>query len=285
MAITRVLFSGTTAILLSIGIAQAASAIVPDAVIIEQNKKLVESSVLAGSGPQSPRDLSTLEGKNLVQFGEAPPVEKMHLCNIHFHANAEHKGGEFTKYAGNGDGTGFGTGYKYSGELTTAELAPYAKKVGESEHGHLAPGDTIEMHYVHTTAQVKPGATLGACLSEAIKNPQLRVETQVYVIVNDDKALDLVNLTTYDKVNGYYQALKIPKDTGTPIKYDGSTTGPAYNEKSSPMEVSWSVRPKIAKVSISTVETWLKDNIFKESHAHGVRNLVTAPELISDIEK
>jgi hypothetical protein len=31
----------------------------------------------------------------------------MNLCNIHFHKNAEHKGGEFTQYAGNGDGDGF----------------------------------------------------------------------------------------------------------------------------------------------------------------------------------
>lgn len=46
----------------------------------------------------------------------------MNLCNIHFHKNAEHKGGEFTKYAGNGDGNGFQSGYKYSGKLSAFEL-------------------------------------------------------------------------------------------------------------------------------------------------------------------
>ena len=34
------------------------------------------------------------------------------------------------------------------------------------EHGNLEPGDTIEVHYVHSTAQVEPGPTLGACLSD-----------------------------------------------------------------------------------------------------------------------
>ena len=48
----------------------------------------------------------------------------MSLCNIHFHKNAEHKGGEFTAFAGNGDGHGYLSGYQYSGQLTEAELSP-----------------------------------------------------------------------------------------------------------------------------------------------------------------
>jgi hypothetical protein len=36
-------------------------------------------------------------------------------------------------------------------------------------------------------------------------------------------------------------------------------------------------------VSIQSVETWLKDNPFEEDHAHGVRNLVVNPDLLSPI--
>ena len=109
------------------------------------------------------------------------PTE-MNLCNIHFHKNAEHKGGEFAKYAGNGDGHGFQSGFVYSGKLSSQEKKSTKAAVCPSKHGALSSGDTIEVHYVHSSAQVTPGPTLGACLSDAIGNPQLRVETQVYGI-------------------------------------------------------------------------------------------------------
>lgn len=208
----------------------------------------------------------------------------MNLCNIHFHKNAEHKGGEFTKYAGNGDGHGYQSGFKYSGTLSKTELSPLDHEVCPSEHGGLQSGDTIEVHYVHSSAQVKPGPTLGACLSEAIKNPQLRVETQVYVLVNDSNALDFTKLAAHGEKNGFQQALGIPSNTGNPIQYTGSTTGPSYNEQGSPFQVSWSVRPKVAKVNISSVGEWCKGNVFNEDHAHGVRNLVKNPKLISKIK-
>ena len=140
------------------------------------------------------------------------------------------------------------------------------------------------MHYVHSSAQVKPGPTLGACLSEAIKNPQLRVEAQVYVLVNDSNALDFTKLAAHGEKNGFQQALGIPSNTGNPIQYTGSTTGPSYNEQGSPFQVSWSVRPKVAKVNISPVGEWCKGNVFNEDHAHGVRNLVKNPKLISKIK-
>lgn len=257
---------------------------VPDEVVAEQRHMLAKSTDGAGFGPQSPRDIDNLAGNNSRVFGAAPAHTEMNLCNIHFHENAEHKGGEFTTYAGNGDGHGFGTGFKYNGELTEAELAHYDHKVGESEHGDLEPGDTIEVHYVYTTAKIDPGATLNSCLSEAVKNPQLRVETQVYVLVNDDTALSFMDLTHLDLVDGLHQATNIPSNTGTPVQYAGSTTGPGYNESGSPFQVTWNVRPQIAKVSISSVDTWLKGNIFDEDHAHGVRNLVINPDLLSQIE-
>ena len=256
---------------------------VPDSVIDSQRGKLAASTKNQGFGPQSPRDISSVSGKNTLAFVTAPAYTQMNLCNIHFHKNAEHKGGDFTKYAGNGDGHGYLSGYKYSGRLSKSELAPVHDSVCPSKHGALSSGDTIEVHYVHSTAKVKPGPTLGSCFSGSVKNPQLRVETQVFVLVNDKNALDFVNLTKHGEKNGFQQALNISSKTGMPVQYAGSTTGPGFNEKGSPFQVSWSVRPKVAKVNITTVGIWCKGNVFKEDHAHGVRNLVQNPDLLSQI--
>ncbi|MGN7613448.1 delta-class carbonic anhydrase [Magnetococcales bacterium HHB-1] len=257
---------------------------VADTVIANQRAALAKNTYGKGFGPQSPRDIDSMNGRNHRAFNAAPSATEMNLCNIHFHKNAEHKGGEFTTYAGNGDGHGYLSGYKYSGHLSATETAPVKGEICPSKHGSLYSGDTIEVHYVHSTAKIKPGPTLGSCLSEAIKNPQLRVETQVYVLVNDATALDFKTLTRHGVVNGFHQALNIPSNTGMPVRYAGSTTGPGYNEKGSPFQVTWSVRPKVAKVNINTVGEWCKGNVFNEDHAHGVRNLVTNPDLLSKIE-
>lgn len=256
---------------------------VSDKIISEQRSKLAENTKGKGFGPQSPRDIDAIAGSNLRLFSDAPVSKELNLCNIHFHKNAEHKGGEFTKYAGNGDGYGFQSGYKYSSKLNALELKSAGLDICPSKHGALSAGDTIEVHYVHSSAQINPGPTLGSCLNDAIKNPQLRVETQVYVLVNDVSALDFGSLTKHKKMNGLHQAINIPSNTGIPIQYAGSTTGPGYNEKGSPFQVSWSVRPRVAKVNIESVGKWCKGNVFNEDHAHGVRNLVTNPDLISKI--
>lgn len=254
---------------------------VSDSMIAHQRDLLAHNTEGMGFGPQSPRDIDSPTGSNPVKFGMAPPYQSMNLCNIHFHKNAEHKGGEFTTYAGNGDGHGYLSGYKYSGQLTAAETAPVSEDVCSGVHEGLYPGDTIEVHYVHSTAPVFPGPTLGACLNDNNKNPQLRVEAQVYVLVNDPQAADFASLTRLGEKKGYQQALNIPSDTGTPIQYAGSTTGPSYNEQGSPLQVSWSVRPGVKKVNIQSVATWCKGNAFNEDHAHGVRNLVINPGLLS----
>jgi hypothetical protein len=261
-----------------------AHAPVEDNVIAMQREALAKNTEGKGFGPQSPRDIDAIAGSNALDFSDSPAFTEMNLCNIHFHTNAEHKGGEFTEYAGNGDGHGYQSGFKYSGKLTAEELKPLDHEICPSEHGSLNPGSTIEVHYVYSTAQIKPGPTLGSCLSESVNNPQLRVETQVYVLVNDENALDFGNLTEFGEKEGLYQALHIPDNTGTPVQYDGSTTGPDYNEKGSPFQVTWSVRPKVAKVNIETVGQWCKGNIFEENHAHGVRNLIKNPGLLSTIE-
>ncbi len=254
---------------------------VSDQVVEKQRGLLAKNTEGKGFGPQSPRDIDSNRGNNGRAFNAAPAYTEMNLCNIHFHKNAEHQGGEFTKYAGNGDGHGYQSGYEYSGNLSEAELSPFNIS---GKHGGLSSGDTIEVHYVHSSAQVKPGPTLGSCLSDATGNPQLRVETQVYVVVNDKNALDFGALTRHGMmINGLHQAFNIPNNTGAPVVYAGSTTGPGYNEKGSPFQVTWSVRPKVAKVNIETVAEWFKGNVFNEDHAHGVRNLVTNQDLLSKI--
>jgi len=254
-------------------------------VISEQRAMLNSNTSELGYGPQSPRDIDSVNGSNGIIFGLSPVSTQMNLCNIHFHKNAEHKGGEFTQFAGNGDGHGYQTGYKYTGKFSKSELKPYNHQVGESEHGNLYPGDTIEVHYVYSTAQVTPGPALGACLTKENGNPQLRVETQVYALVNDKKAQSFLFLTAVDTINERPQAPNIPTNTGTPVEYIGSTTGPGYNEKASPFQVTWNVRPQVIKVNIETVGKWLEGNEFEEDHAHGVRNLVMNPDLLSAIKK
>ncbi|MDQ6954572.1 MAG: delta-class carbonic anhydrase [Mariprofundaceae bacterium] len=268
------------------GNAHASHAVVADSVIAKQRKALAKSTKGKGFGPQSPRDIDALAGANKRLFNVAPAYTEMNLCNIHFHKNAEHKAKDFGIYAGNGNGEGYQSGYRYdTALLSKAELAPAKHKTCDSAHSTLMPGDTIEVHYVHTTAQVKPGPHLSSCLSEAIKNPQLRVETQVFVLVNDKHAASFKDLTKYGKAkSGLYQATGIPNNTGAPVQYAGSTTGPDYNEKGSPFQVSWSVRPHVAKVNIATVGKWCEKNNFNEDHGHGVRNLVNNPDLLSAIQ-
>lgn len=267
------------------GVASAASDTpVSDDVIAKQRAALAESTTGAGFGPQSPRDIDTLGGANDRVFSEAPHFTQMNLCNIHFHKNAEHRGGDFTVYAGNGDGKGYKTGFKYSGALSDAEVKPVAAPVGVGEKGLLMPGDTIEVHFVHSTAQVQPGPTLGSCLADGVGNPQLRVEAVVAVVVNDPEATDFAELAQNGEVGGYHQALNLPDYLGAPVQYEGSTTGPSYNEKGSPFHVSWSVRPRVMKVDIASIDRWYQDNIYAENYAHGVRNLVTNPALLSKID-
>lgn len=255
-----------------------------DDVIKAQNATLTSATEGKGFGPQSPRDITAKAGKNARSFAPAPAYQAMNLCNIHFHTNAEHKGQDFMKFAGNGDGHGGETGFAYSGKLSATEKTKLDADVCSGAHGGLNAGDTVELHYVHSSAQVNPGPTLGACLNENLSNPQLRVEAQVFVLVNNAKAADFNKYVEVGQRNGYQQALNIPAHTGKPVQYAGSTTGPSYNEKGSPLQVSWSVRPKAIKVSAQSVGKWCEGNVFKEDHAHGVRNLVTDVNLLSKIK-
>jgi len=236
-----------------------------------------------GYGPQTPRDIDNVTGTNKRIFATAPEFKDLNLCNIHFHNNAEHKAKDFSIYAGEGE-HGHGGGYQcsISKSLSKAELTPPKEKVCKG----LKPGDTIEVHWVYTSCDTKPGHGLGSCLSAACVNPSLRVETQIFTVVNDSSALDFNDLTySGNVVNGYHQAKALPTGTGKPVEFLGSTTGPKYTEQQcSPMQVTWSVRPQCGKVDINSLGKWCKGNVFKEDHAHGVRKLVTNPKLLSEIK-
>jgi hypothetical protein len=206
----------------------------------------------------------------------------MNLCNIHTHTNAEHKGPGFSIFAG--DGT-FG-GYRCSETvgLTGEELAdPWE---GQGPFGNVKPGDTIEVHWVYTSCDVTPGEGLGSCLSPACSNPELRVEAQAFLLVNDPDALDFQDFDYAGApVKGVHQPKALPSRTGEPVVFAGSTTGPSYSqEKCSPLQVTWSVRPHCARLDINSLHAWAQsNNVFKEVESHGVRPLVTAPELLSQI--
>ena len=231
------------------------------------------------AGPQSPRDITQWSGSNPANYGQPPERVDMNLCNIHLHENAEHKGPGFAVFAGDGPTGGYACGLRDT--LSKAELR--APKVNHC--GDLSPGDTIEVHWVFTSCDITPGPGLGSCSSKSCLNPTLRVEAQVFTLVNDPSAMQFETLD-WDgfEVNGRPQPRSLPAHTGTPVEYFGSTTGPSYSDTScSPLQVNWSVRPACAKLDIISLSRWCADNAFDENKPHGVRKLVTQPEQLSPI--
>ena len=240
----------------------------------------VTGNLCLDAGPQTPRDLSSVLGLNAVSFERAPSTTKMNLCNIHTHTNAEHKGPGFSVFVNDTEQGGYAC--NETTELSSAELAPL-----EGMYKGVKPGDTIEVHWVHTSCPVTPGEGLGSCLTEACTDPLLRVEAQSFLVVNDPEAADFMDFAYGGNVrDGLHQAKSIPAGTGVPIEFLGSTTGPSYDQSTcSPMKVTWSVRPMCMKLDIASLHRWAKSgNVFNETKSHGVRQLVTAPELLSPIE-
>ena len=235
-------------------------------------------------GPQTPRDISFKAGTNMTKFKMAPGYRKLNLCNIHTHTNAEHKGPGFSTFVNNTDNGGYAC--NDTDTLTEAQLMDPMS--GKGAYKGVKPGDTIEVHWVHTSCDITPGPTLGSCLSDTCTDPLLRVETQVFLVVNDpDNAYDFTELAYGGtQRDGFHQARKIPNETGKPVVFRGSTTGPSYSQSvCSPFQVTWSVRPQCARVDISSLHKWAEEgNVFEETKSHGVRQLVTAPELISPIK-
>ena len=227
----------------------------------------------AKAGPQAPRDVTRSAGGNAVTFAKAPPAGKMHLCDIHFHKFAEHRASGYKKLAGTGDHKG----YFCNGH------APKAHESHGSSHGchGIEAGDTIEVHWVFTTCDVKPGPTLGSCFTDTCKHPQLRVEARVFHLTGDKSGGDFGKFSDYSSGR-----VSLPAAQGA-VEYLGSTTGDAYNDGScSPFKVTWNVGSACTPLRMASIDHWCgKDkNAFKEDHAHGVRRLVTDAKLLSSIK-
>jgi hypothetical protein len=133
---------------------------------------------------------------------------------------------------------------------------------------------------VFTTCDVKPGPTLGSCFSDTCKDPQLRVEARVLYLTDDGSGADFASFSASSSGK-----VTLPEAT-KPVLYLGSTTGPTYNDGScSPFQVTWNVGSACMPLEIDSINNWCgKDrNPFEESHAHGVRRLVTEEALLSPI--
>lgn len=236
----------------------------------------------SGFGPQTPRDIGNAAVGNSQTFPLAPSASQMNLCNIHTHTNAEHKGPGFSISAGEGEHGGYIC--NDSDRLTASEISDPAG--GHDGFHGIKPGDTIEVHWVYSSCDIEPGEGLGSCLSESCANPTLRVESQVFLVVNDHNAVDFADFAYQGTLSeGRHQPKSLPSGTGAPVLFAGSTTGSKYTQSlCSPFQVTWSVRPQCTKVDVNSLNKWAAEgNVFKESHSHGVRPLVTAPELLSQI--
>jgi hypothetical protein len=223
-------------------------------------------------------------GTNGDLFALAPEPASLNLCNIHTHTNAEHKAPGFSVFVS--DDTYGGYACNDTDSLTEAELTDPTG--GEGAFGQVAPGDTIEVHWVFSSCDIAPGEGLGSCLSDTCEAPVLRVEAQSFLVVNDPDALDFASFGYAGAANeaGLHQPLALPTGTGEPVLFRGSTTGPSYTQATcSPLQVTWNVRPQCARVDISSLHRWAEEgNVFNETESHGVRQLVTDPRLLSPIE-
>ncbi|MDE2972408.1 MAG: delta-class carbonic anhydrase [Acidobacteriota bacterium] len=252
----------------------------PDPAAAADAAPAAEEALCLDMGPQTPRDIADPAGLNTEMFALAPAAGELNLCNLHTHTNAEHKGPGFSVFVSDAEDGGYAC--NETADLTPAELEP-----AEGAYGGVSPGDTIEVHWVHTSCDAAPGVGLGSCVPESCENPLLRVEAQVFLVVNDPEALDFTTMSYGGNMtDGLHQAMMIPSTTGEPVLFRGSTTGPSYDQSTcSPVRVTWNVRPQCAKLDIGSLHRWAASgNVFEETKSHGVRQLVTAPELLAPIE-
>lgn len=229
------------------------------------------------AGPQAPRDITSLAGSNSIAIAKAPPAGKMNLCDIHFHKFAEHRASGYTQLAGKGDHKGYvcnGHAPKSGGHT----MGGHGPSTG---CGGIETGDTVEVHWVFTTCDVKPGPTLGSCFSDTCKAPKLRVEARVFYLSDKKSAGNFSSFSDYSSGR-----VSVPAAKGA-VEYAGSTTGSGYNDGTcSPFKVTWNVSSACTPLQIASINNWCgKDkNAFKEDHAHGVRLLVKDTKLLSHIK-
>ncbi len=229
------------------------------------------------AGPQAPRDITKLEGSNPNNFTAAPPASELNLCNIHFHRFAEHRASGYTDLAGKGKHRGYVCNGK-TPTMTEASETEAQSKTAPSCKG-ISNGDTVEVHWVYTSCDVKPGPTLGSCLTPTCTDPLLRVEARVFYLTDDKDAGDFAKFT--DHKSGKVS----PPPATKPVQYLGATTGNKYNDNScSPFKVTWRVSSQCTPLNLQSLNNWCAENDFKEDHAHGVRHLVENEKLLSPIK-
>ncbi|MBI1384006.1 MAG: cadmium carbonic anhydrase [Rhizobiales bacterium] len=255
------------------------------------------------AGPQSPRHIDAIfEGTNRSYFEPAPHSTELNLCNLHYHLSAEHRSFGFVNFARYG-----GTGFECSSTNYMAEAQKQAY-AGETYCGEVTPGSTIEVHWVFTSCPeigAPSGEGLpGACKPEHCDDPVLRVESQVFLLVNHDPDEngfrpsvppglgEVESFEPYGSVvkthyRGQIQPERLP--SGSAVTYLGSTTGPHYNNDSacSPAHVTWNVRTACRTIDIRTFHEWCRTSKFfrhlkdGKVEAHGVRPLVEDAALLA----
>lgn len=175
------------------------------------------------TGPQAPRDIDSRRGTNKTLFRTAFKTNKMNLCDIHYHWNAEHKSKAYSTFIGieNSEHSGWAivepasTDPVYRIEHDIAHLLD-----GDVHDIGVIVGDTIEVHFVHSSCDVKyeeldPANGLGNCATSVCANPQLRVIAQVFKVVDHD-----ADITDLDHPM---------KHDDRRVVYTGSTTGAKHN--------------------------------------------------------
>ena len=227
------------------------------------------------AGPQAPRDIDSAWGTNATQFKTAYRTSKMNLCDIHYHWNAEHKSAAYSTFVD--------THNDHSGWAVIKPASTDPKERAENDISHLLEGDaheigvmvgdTIEVHFVHTSCNVKyeelePANGLNNCATTVCANPQLRVVAQVFKVVDEEH--EHADVTDLSHPMAHNDAR---------VVYTGSTTGSKYNnDHCSPYQVTWDVKKTPATISAHGLAHWSHEH---EQHAHAVRELVTRSELLS----
>ena len=239
------------------------------------------------AGPQSGRDVGNPAGINTHTFAKAPAPGTMNLCNIHFHRAAEHKAEGFSQFVGEGKHGGYACNDSKPGSVSEAKNG-HGKHDDDHQKGcrGIAPGDTVEVHWVFTTCDTGPGNGLGNCVSCPEEGRSLRVEARVFEL--GEEGLDFGDFD-YRPKSSPSQPKSLP-EAHAPVTYLGSTTGTSFDDKTcSPFEVTWNVSTSCSPLDISSLNDWCGEpgepnNVFGEDHAHGVRPLVTDPRFLSPIK-
>lgn len=227
------------------------------------------------AGPQAPRDIDSGWGTNTTLFRTANKTDKMNLCDIHYHWNAEHKSAAYSTFVDIEHSEHSGWAIVEPASTDPEERAKHDISHlldGDAHEIGVMVGDTIEVHFVHTSCDVKydelaPANGLGNCATSVCVNPQLRVVAQVFKVVEHDADItDLDHPMQHDDAR---------------VVYTGSTTGSKYNnDHCSPYQVTWDVKKSPATIDAHGLAHWSHEH---EQHAHGVRELVTRSELLSTV--